>query len=236
MRRLAFQLPTVLQVTASYAVLFHKGGVTQLTNLDNPNKYSPIYFPADQAFHRIWVLVDLNPNNPEPAPIFRYGSPFFPVCTMSPHSKRPDWLNKLSIQRFYMKPWSILEVVQAYADLTFGGPQHSHSVAAPSSVIRVAQNVNSGICSISLAHLPEPWLYMVPTRTATKSSSGNTSTKYSQRTSLIFSKIQDPLKTPTTSSPYIRGRYVAAALGGNSPHDVCSIWSGRNTFPVGLTS
>lgn len=165
--RLVLELPTILQVTPFFVVLFHEGGVTQLTDLDNVDQYSAIRFPKDQRFLRIWVLIDLNPSNLEPAPIFRYGSPFFLVCTTSPHSRNTDWLDKLVVERFYMKPWSILEVIQAYVDLTFGGLQHSLSVVAPSSATGYPQNVNSGICSISLAHLPEPWLKMPSFRTAT---------------------------------------------------------------------
>lgn len=35
MRRLALKLPTVLQIDSSYAILFHKGGVSELTHLKN---------------------------------------------------------------------------------------------------------------------------------------------------------------------------------------------------------
>ena len=118
MRRLAFKLPTVLQITASYAILFHEGGVTQLSNLDNSNKYLPIRFPQDQHSRRIWVLIDLNQSLQKPATIFIYQSPFFAVCTVSPHSPHTEWLDKVGKRRFYMKPWSSLEVIQSYVDLT----------------------------------------------------------------------------------------------------------------------
>ena len=125
MRRLASKLPTVLQINASYAILFHEGGVAQLSNLDNDGKYLPIKFPVKKAPYRIWALIDLNPNLPQPAAVFRYQSPFFIVCAVSPRSPHTEWLNKLGKRRFYMKPWSTLEVIQSYVDLTFGGPQHS---------------------------------------------------------------------------------------------------------------
>ena len=154
MRRLSFKLPTVFQNTPSSAVLFHEGGVARLTDYQSLHLYSPISFPPDEPFRRIWALLDFHPFFPAPALIFGYRSPFYPVCAMSPRSKSTDWLNKLDVEKFYMKPWSILELVQAYVNLTFGGPQHSLSVVAPSSVIGPAQNVNSGICSMSLARLP----------------------------------------------------------------------------------
>jgi len=167
MRRLALELPTVLQFNASYAVLFHKGGVTQLKNIDDPDKYLPICFPPGEFSHRIWVLIDINPNLPQPAPAFRYNSYFFAVSSISPGSMNTEWLDKLYEKRFYMKPWSNLEVIQGYVDLPFGGPQRSLSVVVISSVVRSAQNVNSSICSISMARLPEPWLTMAPTLNST---------------------------------------------------------------------
>jgi len=179
MRRLAFKLPTAFQFNASYAVLFHEGGVTQITNLDNPGKYLPIHFPANQVSHRIWVLIDINPNLPQPAPIFRYGSSFFAVCTISPSplSKSDGWINKIGRRRFYMNPWSILEVVQVYVHLAFGGSHHSFFVVALSSVKRSTRNVSSPICSIGMARPSEPWLWIATIRNAKKLSSSNASVR-----------------------------------------------------------
>lgn len=55
-------LPTALRIEASYAILFHEGGVSQFTNLDNHHSYYASQFPPEEYLHRVWVLIDLNPN------------------------------------------------------------------------------------------------------------------------------------------------------------------------------
>lgn len=175
MCRLALRLPTALQIEASYAILFHEGGVSQFTNLDDHCSYCALDFPPEEHLRRIWVLIDFNQNLPKIPNIFRYSRPFFAVCTVSPDPHRHRWLEKVGYKWFYMKPWSILEVVQVYADLTHEVPQYSHSAVALSSVKKPIQNVNSYICIVSLVHLPGPWLCMAPARTSTKKNSSEKS-------------------------------------------------------------
>jgi len=75
---------------------------------------------------RIWALVDSSPVLPKPAPIFQDESPFFVVNAASPRSEYLDWLNKVGPRRFYMSPWSISEVLQAYVDLVSVGFKSAH--------------------------------------------------------------------------------------------------------------
>jgi len=119
MRRLALKLPTVLQIYHSYAILFHKDGILELTRLGDRMSYLAL----EGLSSPIWALID---SDLEPAPVFKYQSPFFLVYMMPLHSKHLGWLDKLAPRMFYMTPWSISEVLQAYVDLTSRGPQHSH--------------------------------------------------------------------------------------------------------------
>jgi len=75
---------------------------------------------------RIWALVDSSPILPKPAPIFQDESPFFVVNAVSPRSEYLDWLNKVGPRRFYMSPWSISEVLQAYVDIVSVGFKSAH--------------------------------------------------------------------------------------------------------------
>jgi len=118
MCHLALNLPTVLQIEISYTILFHKGSVSQFTNLNHYHSYHLLQFPPEKCLYWIWDLIDLNLNLQEPSSIFRYGLPFFTVCMAPLHSENLGWINKLGYRRFYMKPWSILVVVQVYVDLT----------------------------------------------------------------------------------------------------------------------
>ncbi len=113
MRRLSLQLPTALQIDASYAILFHKAGVSEFTDLKNEALYRHLFFP-DHPSHRIWLLIDSNPKLVEPANIFKDSAPFFVVNVVSPHSHHLEWLKKIGYEKFYMKSWSGSEVLQAY--------------------------------------------------------------------------------------------------------------------------
>jgi len=117
MRRLALRLPTVLQIQSSYAILFHEHGVSEFMDLENQVLYSSLVFPPSRYSSRIWVLVDSNPQLPEPAGIFKYSSPFFVVDAVSPGSDHLEWLKKNGHEYFYMGPWSISEILQAYVDM-----------------------------------------------------------------------------------------------------------------------
>ncbi|KAF9647700.1 hypothetical protein BDM02DRAFT_3129593 [Thelephora ganbajun] len=108
MRRLALRLPTALQTTESYAILFHEGGVSPLT-LDNTVFYTRLPYPSN----RVWALVDLNPDLQEPANLFKHPTPFFVVGAISPRSGDLTWLTTINHSNFYMKSWTVSEVLQA---------------------------------------------------------------------------------------------------------------------------
>lgn len=115
MRRLALGLPTALQVDKGYAMLFHEGWVSELTQLQNRLPYSVLRSPSTEPCERIWALIDTSPTLLEPADIFKNSSPFFVVNATS-HPGQLDWLETVDCDRFYMEPWSFTEVVLAYAD------------------------------------------------------------------------------------------------------------------------
>lgn len=46
-RRPAFRLPTALQVHKDYAILFHEGGISKFTNLDDPRFIAALTLPFD---------------------------------------------------------------------------------------------------------------------------------------------------------------------------------------------
>jgi len=115
MRRLALGLPTVLQVDSSYAILFHDCGIFSLKHSVDYHDYSELKFPPEARPGRIWALVDSNPAPSGAATnIFKPCLSFFVVDTASPTSDHLGWHEKTSYEKFYMKPWSIAEVIQAY--------------------------------------------------------------------------------------------------------------------------
>jgi len=127
MRRLTLKLPTVLQINPDSAVLFHEGGVFELANLRDSFLYRNLSAFSNRwtrRERRIWAIVDLGPQLQEPTPIFKSHSPFFVVNGMSPRSKQ-EWQQKLHRLRFFMKPWSISEILQAYVGLAPGASQCS---------------------------------------------------------------------------------------------------------------
>ena len=113
MLRLSLELPTVLQVEAGSAILFHEGGVSQFRHLDMIEPYVD-FESSSGGPGRIWALIDANENLAEPAPIFRSNTPFFVVEAASPRPKRFEWARKSPYQMFYMKIWTFSEVLRAY--------------------------------------------------------------------------------------------------------------------------
>ena len=127
MRRLTLKLPTVLQIHRSSAILFYEGGVAELTDREVAFSYRELVSSLGRqnlGQRRIWAIVDLGPQLQEPTGIFTLGSPFFVVNGMSPGSKQ-EWHRKVHRRRFFMKPWSISEMLQAYVGLAPGAPQCS---------------------------------------------------------------------------------------------------------------
>ena len=118
MRRLALKLPTALQISSEYAILFHEGGTLNFKTLKDVVPYLGLSFPPE-SHGRIWALVDLNDSLPEPATIFAQSRPFFTVVAASPYQKRHDWTTGVAVQRFCMKSWSFLEVLGASVNLSF---------------------------------------------------------------------------------------------------------------------
>jgi len=112
-RRLALKLPTVYHPTGDCALLFYEDGILELTRLGDRMSYRVL----GHLSNRIWALIDSGPGTSEPAIIFKQNSPFFIVYSVSLHSEHLGWLDKLSPRNFYMSPWSISEVLQAYVDL-----------------------------------------------------------------------------------------------------------------------
>ena len=117
-RRLALGLPTALQISRRHALLFHEGGVCQFTDLENHKTYDSLLFPGPS---RIWVLVDSNEDLARPSGAFNAGRPFFVVQAASPRPERVQWLEQVDSQYFYMKGWSLSEVLQAYVGLPHDG-------------------------------------------------------------------------------------------------------------------
>jgi hypothetical protein len=132
MRRLALRLPTALQISDSYAILFHEDGVSEFTHLENHPNYRTLRFPPHKRSSRIWATIDPNPDLLEPAWIFRSpDAPFFVVDAVSGRFDHFGWLDKIAHESFYMKPWTFPEVIQAYMDFTPGGSQSSHPPQSP---------------------------------------------------------------------------------------------------------
>ena len=120
---LALQLPTVLQINKPCMVLFHSGDISKFTDLVGHPDYHTLN-PSHKKSSQIWVLINLNLHLLKPAGIFQYSTPFFIIDAISGHSGHLGWLKKICHMDFYMKTWSMLEVIQAYVNLT---PGYSHS-------------------------------------------------------------------------------------------------------------
>lgn len=120
-QRLALGLPTALQISKRYALLFHEGGVCQFSDLETDEIYNLLVSPSPG---RIWALVDSNEDLARPTGIFNTGR-LFVVQAASPRPERVRWLEQVDSQYFYMKGWSLSEVLQAYVGLPHGCSQRS---------------------------------------------------------------------------------------------------------------
>ena len=109
MRRLALRLPTVLQVNEHRAILFHEGGTSQFLDPEDTEAYTGLKF--NEPSSRIWVLVDSNQVS-EPAPTFRTGRAFFVIQATSRYQDS-RWARRVCFEYFYMKTWSLSEVLRA---------------------------------------------------------------------------------------------------------------------------
>lgn len=109
MRRLALRLPTVLQINEHRAILFHEGGTSQFMDPEDTEAYAGLKF--DEPSSRIWVLVDSNQVS-KPAPAFRTGKAFFVIQATSRYQDS-HWARKVRFEYFYMKTWSLSEVLRA---------------------------------------------------------------------------------------------------------------------------
>ena len=117
----------MLQINPSSAILFYEGGVVELTDREEVFPYQnlvPSPDLQDRGQRRIWAIVDLDPRFQDPSGIFIHGPPFFVVNGVSPRSKQ-EWHKKVHRRRFFMKPWSISEMLQAYVGLAPGASQCS---------------------------------------------------------------------------------------------------------------
>jgi len=112
MRRLVLRLPTAIQVYPHFAILFHEGGISQFSDLQGPDTYGVLDF-GRSCHKNIWVLVDSNQYLVEPASIFRDHGPFFVIEAISPSEKRREWTKKVARVSYYMKTWTLEEVLQA---------------------------------------------------------------------------------------------------------------------------
>ena len=112
MRRLVLGLPTAIQTYPHFAILFHEGGTSQFSDLESPDVYQGLRF-GRSSHKRIWVLVDSNQYLLQPAPIFRSRRPFFVIEALSPREKRCEWTKKVARVYFYMKTWTLREVLDA---------------------------------------------------------------------------------------------------------------------------
>ena len=125
LRRLALRLPTALQVHNNFAILFHEGGVSEFASLDKPSVYNALRsLSGGDPKQKVWALVNTSEFLSDPADIFKDHEIFFVVDATSPRSEHLEWLDKINHQKFYMKPWSLSEIIQAYVDLASGGSQH----------------------------------------------------------------------------------------------------------------
>jgi len=120
MRRLSLGLPTALQVAKDNAILFHEHGTSKFQLLGDPDAHMELGLPPFNT-GRVWALVDSNNILDKPAPVFRWGDPFFVVNAASPRQPHLEWTKKINSQRFYMKPWTFSEVLEAHFNPPSGG-------------------------------------------------------------------------------------------------------------------
>ena len=114
MRRLAFGLPTAVQINPDRALLLYGGGVKKFLLPNDGPAYNPLRpEPANKSIGRIWALVDSNKQLLEPAGLFQVG-PFFVVEASSPRPIRRDWMKKVKTSTFYMKQWSFCKRESAH--------------------------------------------------------------------------------------------------------------------------
>ena len=118
MRRLVLRLPTVLQVAPGYALLFHNSGTSQFSDLTDLTPYEGLFFETDDH-KRVWALVGSNNSVKVPAPIFLNHRPFFVVEALSPRPMRFEWTKKVDWEYFYMKTWTLSELLQASVNRLF---------------------------------------------------------------------------------------------------------------------
>ena len=109
MLRLSLELPTVLQVEAGSAILFHEGGISQFRHLNMIEPYVDLKSSSGGL-----GSIDANDSLTEPASIFRRKTPFFVVEAASSRPKCFEWARKMNSRSLYMKTWSFSEVLQAY--------------------------------------------------------------------------------------------------------------------------
>jgi len=111
MRRLTLKLPTVLQASEEFAILFHEGGTSKFTCPTQVDRY--LGLEHDDYSGRIWALIG---SDLLPAQCFRADNPFFVVEAAS-RRDRFDWASKVHHQHFYMQTWAFSEVLQMYVAL-----------------------------------------------------------------------------------------------------------------------
>ena len=120
LRRLEHRLPTVLQVCGPDLILLCESGVYELMQPGRPQRYVKLAFLEDST-QKIWALFKPNPAIPQPAAVLMMPtSPFFVVQTNSPNSRYQDWHKTFCSRSFYMRPWSLLELIQWYAKRPIG--------------------------------------------------------------------------------------------------------------------
>ncbi len=110
-RRLTLRLPTVLQIRPHQALLFHENGISVFQDLIDNGTYLGLKFANPRS--KIWVLVDSNNILDKPTGVFRMGRPFF-VLQVASRGDPFEWAKKVYFDRFYMKTWTLSEVLQAY--------------------------------------------------------------------------------------------------------------------------
>ena len=101
------------------------------------------------------------------------------------------------------------------------------AVADSSVAIR---NVSSGTCTKNLAHLLGIWFYMLGNRPNMKYISAKRPRNWTLTNRVVSLKIQDPMIPPIYSLPFAPHWTTIASISRRGlPHDVYSIYSGRNT-------